>query len=143
MPIVGKPTVRQAGQPAKQQTKEPLIPKGPPVEKHGTNINGIWTHLTVPGMILGAGYSEHTHSRTKACIDLKECTRLYQAASKNEKATMQAFVEANSKPFKLPTYWYLIEIKQLDTGRKMLCAGYKLEPPGLTLEQMKKIVTGK
>lgn len=116
-------------------------PKDLPNETRlGTNINGIWTYLSVPGMVLGANYSEYTHERTKACIDLTKCTELYKAASKPDKERMQAFVLANSPPAKYIRYWYLINIRNLDTGKKMLCAGYKLEGPGLTLDQIKKAV---
>lgn len=120
--------------------KEPLVPKGPPEERHGANINGIWTYLSIPGMVLGANYSEYTYERTKACIDQAKCTELYKAASKPDKERMQAFVLANSPPTKYIRYWYLINIRNLDTGKKMLCAGYKLEGPGLTLDQIKKAV---
>lgn len=144
MPLVGKPTSKQLTKKPKQEVgteKIKGILSSPAIEKHGTNVNGIWTHLTIPGMVLGANYSEYTHARGRACIDLKECTRLYQAGSKNEKEGIQAFIRANSlRKQLLKEYWYLLEIRNLDTGRKILCAGYKFEPPGLTLEQIKKAV---
>lgn len=119
MPLVGKPTSKQL-----QQTSK------------------IWTYLSIPGLTLGTNYSEYTHNRGKVCIDLKECTRLFTNASKNDRIGICEFVKANAthKIANTVKYWYLVEIRQLDTGRKFLAAGYKLYEPGLTLAQIKKII---
>lgn len=134
MPLVGKPTKKQVA-----DTK----PKDLPNETRlGTNVNGIWTYLSVPGLTLGVNVSEYTHSRGKACIDAKECSRLFASSSPRDRKQMKEFISANQKEKigNIPKHWYLIEIRNLDTGRKFLAAGYKLEGPGLTIEQIKKII---
>lgn len=118
--------------------KEKALP-GPTENKVGANVNGVWTYLSHPGMLLGALYSDYTHARTKACIDLATCRALYNKASKNEQKQMKEFVLANSHKVPHQRYWYLIEIRNLDTGHKLMCAGFKLDGPGLSLDQIKKV----
>lgn len=135
--------IKQPAKPAPKPANDPLGIKGPVEQKVGANIDGIWTFLTVPGMIMPTTYSDYTHKRTPACIDLAKCKELYKACSKADKERMTAFVKANSHTVKYQRHWYMIQIHNLDTGRKFWCIGYKLDGPGLTLKQIETLIRGK
>lgn len=96
------------------------------------------TFLTHPGVVL-AGFVTEAVAPVKTITTLKQIQQAYAKASAAEKQQIVQFTRANRTRV-TASWWFLAVATHLDTGRKFLTVGFSMQPPGVTGDQLCKVV---
>jgi hypothetical protein len=100
------------------------------------------THVAPEATLLGGFYADELHTK-QSLATVPEVRAAYKEASPREREHILGFLEANSKSpitSALHPFWFLVRIKDLDTGRRFLAAGCRGKGPGLTVKQFREIL---
>jgi len=101
-------------------------------------LKGIETYLALEGLMIGGNYNQFMYRMERRLCQPKEIKEAFAKASPSEREGIVAFVNANKNKEAVKgrnKYWYLIPIRNLDSGRKVLCAGYSREEIGMPTKQ--------
>lgn len=102
----------------------------------------VETHVSNESTLLGGAYSSILHTRNSIAT-AKEIVNVFASASPKEKEQIKLFTEANTASAvtsKLHPYWFLVRIRDCDTGRSFLAAGCRASGPGVSAKEFRKII---